>query len=242
MAKNMAAQRALKANRRKAIVAEKRKADAVAGSLAARVRRAAALPIRQCLVSETLFRGGIGQVILTRGVSSLSFELASFLVDVHCLGVKDVVFRTIESEEYEDYVAALESATALVAVAPADARKLLRDAAAWAGQFGFPPHKDYAVVERAFGDASAEASEAVFEFGRDGKPFYVSGPFDTPAQIRRRTEMLYKRFGNEAQWMIELPQLDAFEFEDEEEEGEGEGTLIEGTVEHKLLEPPLSHE
>lgn len=49
MGTNIAARRAAKANRRKAIVAEKRKAEMFAGALTERIRRAAIAPIRHCL-------------------------------------------------------------------------------------------------------------------------------------------------------------------------------------------------
>jgi hypothetical protein len=57
-------------------------------------------------------------------------------------------------------------------------------------------------VERIFGDISADESEADFPFGRDGKPFYIPGPFDNPTLIRRRIEQLQKHLG-----------CDGFEFE-----------------------------
>src|SRR3984893_15960799 len=94
MASNMAAKRAAKANRRKAIVAEKRKAEMFADSLAERVRRAARVPIQYCLLTDGLFGLGIGTMILARGVTADALSVAIFLVDVHCLGIKDVMFRT----------------------------------------------------------------------------------------------------------------------------------------------------
>jgi hypothetical protein len=60
MATNMALKRAAKANRRKAVVAEKRKLELCNDTLTARVLRAAHAPIRHCLVPETLFDAGIG--------------------------------------------------------------------------------------------------------------------------------------------------------------------------------------
>ncbi len=227
MAKSVAAQRAHKANRRKAIVAEKRKAEAVANSLAGQVRRAAALPLRDCLASETLFEIGTGIVIVTRGVSSRSFELATFLVDTYCLGVKDTFLRSIEGDDYDQYLDSIEASMARpVAIAPAEARKLLRDAAAWSSGFGFAQHKDYAVIDGIFGDVSAADSDAVFEFGRDGKPFYLPGPFDSSTQVRRVKEALQKRFGNEAAWLFDAGQSRAFEDEGFPEEVDREAPVL----------------
>jgi len=34
-------------------------------------------------------------------------------------------------------------------------------------------HRDFAVVERLFGDVKAEACDTTFQFGYEGKPLYV---------------------------------------------------------------------
>src|ERR1700676_983862 len=101
MASNIAARRAAKAARRKAVMAEKRKAEMLEESLAARVRRAATAPIQECLLPENLFEEGIGTVILARGTSPDYLNVGVFLVDVACLGVKNVFFRSLAPEEYE---------------------------------------------------------------------------------------------------------------------------------------------
>src|SRR5258708_1294702 len=62
---------------------------------------------------------------------------------------------------------------------------------------GFPPHRDFAAVERMFGDVSADASDAVFQFGRAGKPVYIPGPNDAAPVIRLRIEQLRKYLGDD---------------------------------------------
>ena len=57
MASNMALKRAAKANRRKVVVAKKRRLELLNDSLTARVLRAAHAPIQYCFVPETLFEG-----------------------------------------------------------------------------------------------------------------------------------------------------------------------------------------
>jgi hypothetical protein len=90
------------------------------------------------------------------------------------------------------YMDALGRGSPLISVDPSYARKLLRDLAAWSQSIGFAPHRDFAAVERIFGDVSADASDADFRFGRDGKPVYISGPSDTAPLMRRRIENLQK--------------------------------------------------
>ena len=202
MATNMALKRGRKAQRRKQVVAQKRRAEILETSLPARVLRAAQAPIQHCLLTESLFDAGIGTLILARGATPHHLAFGSFLLDVFCLGIKDVMFDLRESDEFDMYVEVADADAPLAFIDPGDARKLLRDLAVWSQSIGFPPHRDFAAVERIFGDVSADTSEVDFQFGRDGQPLYIPGPFDSPSLIRRRIEQLQKRLGD-----------DGFEFE-----------------------------
>jgi hypothetical protein len=196
MASNIAARRAAKAIRRKAVLADRRKADPQAGSLAVRVNRAASTPIRDCLISDGWAESGMATLTLTRGVGSGPLVMGSFLLDTFCLGIKDVLFRSIDSHEFNVLRDTMDRAAPLSPVAPAYGRKLLRDLAAWATSIGFSPHRDFATVERLFGTVNADECTAEFRFGHDGKPVYMSGPSESPRQVRRRLEQFEERFGN----------------------------------------------
>src|SRR6266851_2323925 len=172
MTTNMALKRARKAQRRKQMVAQKRRAEILEASLPARVLRAAHAPIQHCFLTESV-------------------------IDVFCLGIKDVLFESVESEVFEMYMDATDAGSPMVSVDPSYARKLLRDLAAWSQSIGFAPHRDFAAVERVFGDLSVDTSDAVFRFGRDGKPVYIPGPNDTAHLIQRRIEQLQKYLGDD---------------------------------------------
>jgi hypothetical protein len=184
MAPNMALKRAAKANRRKAVVAGKRKTELPGGSLAAQVIRAAQMPIQHCLLAGNLQDSGMATLILARGATSHNLTLSGFLIDAWCLGVKDTFFQTASAQSFEDLIARLETTGAVDDIDPARARKLLRDVTAWAASHGIAPHRNFAVLEKLFGDVDADACDATFAFGRDGKTTYISGPHDSPAQVR----------------------------------------------------------
>jgi hypothetical protein len=182
----MAQKRAAKANRRKAMLAEKRKAETVESSLAGRVRRAAAGPIRHCLLQHTSMAGaGMGTLIVTRELAPGQLAMAAFLLDTFARGIKDAFLRPIGAQEFDDQLKVLQSGGPFAEIAPADARKLLRDLRAWSASLGFAPHRDFAVVERVFGEVSTDASDAVFPFGNEGKPLLIEGAFDHPAEVER---------------------------------------------------------
>src|SRR5258705_13452163 len=104
MATNIALKRARKAQRRKQVVAQKRRAEAMEASLPARVLRSAHAPVRHCVLTEFVFDIGMGTLVLARGATPHQLALSSFLIDVFCLSIKDVMFESSESEVFESYI------------------------------------------------------------------------------------------------------------------------------------------
>lgn len=186
---------AAKVARRKAAVAEKRKAEGSSTSLAGRIRMAAKGPIVHCLMPTNLFEAGIGTVLVARRLPSGMLGCAWFLVDVFCLGVKDIFYREVSEAELRSRLETLSETQDFVEVEPSRARRLIRDAAAYAAGLGLPAAKDTPLIEAIFGDVDANACTETFTFGKHGKPFYVSGPSDTPARVRTIRQALEKSCG-----------------------------------------------
>jgi len=198
MKKQHAQKRAAKAARRKKVLAERRK-TAVAESqmsLATRIRRMAGAPIHSCLISGGVLEIGKGYLALARKSSDGRVAMAVYLLDTYCFGVKNVILRVAEASEIERFLEALGQAQPLAAIEPGRARKLLRDLVAWSRSLGLAPHPDYAAAEPLFGDVLADSSDESFSFGKDGKPFLMPGPNDTPARIRKAIEALRHTVGD----------------------------------------------
>ncbi len=123
-----------KAIHRKRLLAQRHRLEAAGaiGTLAGNVRRAAAAPLHSCFVQDRLFESGVGMVILTRKTGEDRFAIAGFLVDVYCLGVKDVLFRETDETEMKMFLGTVEASAPLASIDPPYARKLLRDAVAYA--------------------------------------------------------------------------------------------------------------
>jgi hypothetical protein len=209
MARNPAVKKAAKAAKRKAVVAAKRKIEIAASSFGGRIREAARQPILQCLLSENLFKNGVGTVTLIRGVSREQQHIGVFMLDTFCLGVKDAYFRTVDRQEADCILEIQHQADATAPIAPGEARKLLQDAVAWAAGNGFVAPEEYASLERLFGDVVPAGTNYVARFGHEGRVFYIPGPSESPADIRRRTRLVQSRFGAEAIGSI-------LDFEDDE--------------------------
>lgn len=189
MVVNMAQKRAKKAQRRKQLATLAKREDAIHNTLPARVARATQTPIQHCYVNEGLFEIGMGTLLLARGHTS-PLNVAVFLLDSFALGVKDVMFRTMDGEQIEQYLDMADSGSTMVPIVPSEARKLLRELTAWSKEHGFAPHRDFVAVEKIFGDVNADDGDRTFRFGRDGKPVLISDPFDSDADLLLDDEAL----------------------------------------------------
>jgi hypothetical protein len=167
--------------------------------LAVRLTAAARYPILDCTVSETLDTEGMGAVLLSRELPDGRVAVATFLVDRYCLGVKDAWGEILGHFAYDSkYRREMWSRDPVRPIPPADARKLVEQAAAYARRLGFAPHADYAKAAPLFGDIDPAAGAATFEFGKNGKPFFIAGPHDSPARCRQILATLEHACGKRA--------------------------------------------
>jgi hypothetical protein len=159
MSINIAARRGAKNQRRKAVVAQKRKMEMDAGSISGQVRLAAAEPVQHCLLSGSLFDVGMGTLVLARGATPYSVTMVVFLLDTMGTGVKDVFMRAVSGREFDEYVDQMSFTAPMTPIDPGAARKLLRDLVAGAREVGFAPHRDYPRLEPIFGGIKPAARE-----------------------------------------------------------------------------------
>lgn len=175
---------------------------------------AARSPVHECLVPVRLAELGIGNIVVAKKMPTGNIGIGVFLVDVYCLGVKDVFYATLPPERYAWKIQQLEAHEAFETIHPSCARKLIEGGVLYAKQWGFKPHKDYKAVVRIFGDIDPGVCATEFEYGRDGKPFYVAGPNDTPKKSRAILDTLMKRCGpDEFDYMVSIG-----EWQDREQE------------------------
>ncbi|HZR38794.1 MAG TPA: hypothetical protein VFB12_01670 [Ktedonobacteraceae bacterium] len=58
----------------------------------------------------------------------------------------------------------------------------------YAAQFGFQPQKDFALSQYVLAPRGELEEPYDLKFGRDGKPFFISGPRDNAERIVRQLE------------------------------------------------------
>jgi len=186
--KRKAKQLARKAAKRKTQIAKKNAAGAgVEDSMAS-------WPIQECYAPSNIFELGIGNIFLCRKIGN-QVAAGIFLVDTGCLGVKNALLRMSSQYEFQDLMNRFRERENLIQIKAEYARKLIEDAVEYAAELGFNPHKDYHKAKKLFGAIDASLCDDSFEFGKDGKPFYCSGPSDSPGKSQQIVDMLLRRCG-----------------------------------------------
>jgi hypothetical protein len=167
-------------------------------SLADRFKDASRFPVLSSWVIEDLWTHGLGQVCLSRLLPNDTVAFAVFLVDRYCLGVKncfgEITTRARFEERVEERVRLSYSVRRL---APASVRKLVEGSVEYARDLGFAPHSDYHPLAPIFGTIDSAESPDTFEFGADGKPFFIAGPNDTPLRCHMILKALKRRCGTD---------------------------------------------
>jgi hypothetical protein len=130
---------------------------------------------------------GLAGVAVARRHRPHRVSVCGYLVDVYCLGVKDVIGPRIMNERdlpdfRHTFFAAFEKVQAPLDVPLEMARHLVWGAVDYARRLGFEPAPDFGP---AAGHLGPWEETSAITFGRDGAPLYVQGPYDDPNTVLR---------------------------------------------------------
>lgn len=162
--------------KRKAITRKHQELASLAGKMSASARGR----LVYCGISESIREAGMGYVVICREGPEGAQAFVAILVDVYCLGVKDVAASLARPTFVRDKIKEMEE-RGMATAPPEIARGLVESAIEYARSFGFEPHADYRKIAPLWGDIVAASVEGEYEFGLNGKPFYTNGPFDDRA-------------------------------------------------------------
>jgi len=154
-------------------------------------------PVHECLVRKELFEDGIGTVVISRKMRNNHIGAGVFLLDVYCLGVKNAYFTLLTENEYPLNIDKMGQNENFKNIHPSCARKLIEQCVNYAKNLGFNPHKDYRLSQKIFGDIDSTACHLRFDFGKEGKPFYISGPNESFERSKKIINTLLQRCGED---------------------------------------------
>ena len=155
----------------------------------ASVRGARRLPIFECLINEDWREEGLAHIIVARKASENMMSFGVYLVDIYCMGVKNAFCNVNQGlTRYAALKQRLHRGHALVPCPAELAHQIVYGALDYAAGLGFRPHKDFAQSQWFLEPRENVPPNDTLEFGRNGKPFYVSGPDDNVARILAHLE------------------------------------------------------
>ncbi len=127
---------------------------------------------------------GLGTVFVARLVSN-RFRICTYLVDYWCLGVKDAIGpRQMDRTKYEAFLRNVFDmySDGYAEITLEQAQDIVLGAVAYADALGLKPHADFAATKEHLGEWSGKTD---IQFGRNGKPCFISGPYDNVNMIMR---------------------------------------------------------
>lgn len=101
------------------------------------------------------------------------------IVDLFCLGVKNTQYLfNITETEYRKKTNELENVE-LESISYTLAHNIVFAGLEYAEEYGFKPHKEFTSITRFMLEEDTEDIELIeIDCGKDGKPFYISGPYE----------------------------------------------------------------
>jgi hypothetical protein len=147
-----------------------------------RLQRAEKWPVVRALVGAKLWEDGIGYLTIARQESEAGLVFGAYLVDVYCLGVKNAFWDAGSPGDFKDLISQMEQTQPMRPIPPACLVKIVKGAVEYAQSFGFPPHPGYRHAAKLLEGIDPATCTQEFAFGRDGKPFYIQGPHESPAE------------------------------------------------------------
>ncbi|MBN1310195.1 MAG: hypothetical protein JXB30_02170 [Anaerolineae bacterium] len=164
---------------------------------------------------------GLVRILIARKQPDGNIAFGVYLVDMFCLGLKNTFCNVGYSpSRYRREVRPKSTHPSKPKKCPPElAHQIVYQAIDYAAQFGFKPQKDYKWSRYLLEERGVLEESYDLAFGKDGKPFFIAGPYDNVDVIMRRLE---KHAGpSNYHYFIPLdgPPDDDFPFVDLEDEG-----------------------
>jgi hypothetical protein len=154
-------------------------------------------PILGCWVMKDWHEEGITPVVVARQQTLDKVIFTVCLVDLYCLGIKDayadtdVSLRKFQSELPRMCSGAPEPCSIELA------HEIIYGGMEYAEQYGFKPHIDFTaqLCDQVLDPPETHPRINNVAFGKDGMPFFVSGPYDDERKVRTVINTLTRTAG-----------------------------------------------
>ncbi len=177
------------------------------------LERAREMPIVGCWRHKQWQKIGETTLLLARAQNDHTVLYAGYLVDLLCLGVKDALVKlNVPRSALQRHVERIFRGDQEPCDA-AFAHQLVYGAIAFARKYGFEPHEDfYRLGAHKILDPPGSHPEPYdIKFGKDGKPVYIAGPYDSPSFVNKVLDTLERTAPGKYHFVAPLSDEDLFE-------------------------------
>lgn len=158
-------------------------------------RKAVNAPFFECIYTHDTLESGITNIVYSKKINNGMIAASIILLDLYCLGVKDAFVMIETLLEYQKFKA--KTPGEWLSIHPVCAKKMIEGSVEYAKNIGFSPHDDFKLAFQLFSTIDSSLCNESYEYGLKGKPFYISGPNESPAQIQTIFRKLEQKCGKD---------------------------------------------
>lgn len=161
-------------------------------------KKVRSLPVYECWINADWEDSGMSNIIIARRHTNGNITFCIYLVDLLCLGVKDTHYKfNVTETEYQDFLEKLGERMELEIADYVLVHNIILSGIEFAEEYGFKPHKDFTSVTEFMLEEDTDDIELMeIECGKNGKPLYVQGPYDSAAKANKIMKQLESTAGS----------------------------------------------
>ncbi len=150
------------------------------------LQNARTYPLYGCWIMQGWRDEGITPVVVARKQENGRILFGVYMVDLYCLGIKDAFTRTDYSVNQFNRELPKLCAGTPERCSVELAHEVIYGGLEYAEKIGFQPHPDFIRLQadQVLDPPDAHPRVDHVTFGKDGKPLFVSGPYDNAIKIR----------------------------------------------------------
>ncbi len=154
------------------------------------LRQALTYPLEHCWIQDGWREDALAMIVMARRQPNGRFIVGQYLVDLGCLGLKQTLVRpdVAEGELDPGLLAEIYHDAPPVPVEPDLAHEIIYGGIRYAGELGFRAHRDFRLSRLMLEPEADHPDSGRVTYGREGKPYYVAGPYDRPAAVLHKLE------------------------------------------------------
>ena len=175
----------LKKNRKAKARQKVARSEASSGGLGL-IKKANQFPVVECLINSNWYNddSSLNRIVITRQQPDGLLVFGSFMVDMLLLGLKNAHVKiNVPASEIPKMLPYIYSDVDPEDCDLALAHQMIYEAIDYAAKYEFKPHKDFKRAQHVLDSRGTHPETHKLAFGKDGKPFFVAGPYDNAKLI-----------------------------------------------------------